>query len=78
MLLVAIVAVLLAGMFTVIAKIAAVTELQRLASDAAAARIFGLYDTLAVGVIAVMTAMAGWLSDVVGVSAGWLWWQPSS
>ncbi|MEI2785847.1 MAG: MFS transporter [Candidatus Nanopelagicales bacterium] len=67
---VAIVAVLLAGMFTVIAEIAAVTELQRLASDAAAARIFGLYDTLAVGVIAVMTAMAGWLSDVVGVSAG--------
>ena len=44
--------------------------MQRLASDAAAARIFGLYDTLAVGVLAVMTAMAGWLSDVVGVSAG--------
>lgn len=67
---VAVVAVLFAGMFTVIAEIAAVTELQRLAPDAAAARIFGLYDTLAVGVIAIMTALAGWLSDLIGVSAG--------
>jgi MFS family permease len=67
---IAVVAVLFAGMFTVIAEVAAVTGIQRAVADETAARVFGLYDTLAVGAIGLGTIVAGWLSEVVGVRVG--------
>lgn len=63
----ALVSVLLAGLFTVIAEITAVTHLQRLAADQMAARVFGLYDTLAVGALTVSAGVAGSLSERFGV-----------
>ncbi len=48
-LVVAVPLVLLAGMFTLIVEIVAVTLIQRLTPEAVTARVFGLYDTLAVG-----------------------------
>lgn len=68
----AVVAVLFAGLFTVIAEVAAVTGIQRVVADETAARVFGLYDTLAVGAIGVGTVLAGWISDEVGVRFGLL------
>jgi MFS family permease len=60
--------VLLAGMLTVIAEIVAVTLIQRLTPGPVTARVFGIYDTLAVGAIALGSALAGVLSDAVGIS----------
>lgn len=56
----------LAGLFTVSAEIVAVTAIQRNTDNAVAARVFGLYDALAICAIAVCTALAGWLSDSLG------------
>lgn len=67
---IAVLAVLFAGMFTVIAEVAAVTGIQRAVADETAARVFGLYDTLAVGAIGVGTLISGWLSELVGVRMG--------
>jgi MFS family permease len=61
--------VFLAGMLTLIVEIVAVTLIQRLAPDAVTARVFGIYDTLAVGVIALGSALAGVLSEAIGVQA---------
>lgn len=69
---IAVLAVLFAGLFTVIAEVAAVTGIQRVVADETAARVFGLYDTLAVGAIGLGTVVAGWLSEMVGVRAGLL------
>lgn len=68
----ALVAVLMGGLFTVMAEIAAVTHLQRLAIDQLAARVFGLYDTLAVGALTVCAGLAGSVSAVIGVRQGLL------
>ncbi len=61
--------VFLAGMLTVIAEIVAVTLIQRLTPGAVTARVFGIYDTLAVGAIALGSALAGGLSDALGIAA---------
>lgn len=60
--------VFLAGMLTLIVEIVAVTLIQRLTPEAVTARVFGIYDTLAVGAIALGSALAGGLSEVLGVS----------
>ncbi|MCU0263418.1 MAG: MFS transporter [Candidatus Nanopelagicales bacterium] len=60
--------IFLAGMFTLIVEIVAVTLIQRLTHEAVTARVFGVYDTLAVAAIALGSALAGVLSEVVGVS----------
>jgi MFS family permease len=60
--------VFLAGMLTLIAEIVAVTLIQRLTPGPVTARVFGIYDTLAVGAIALGSALAGGLSDAVGIS----------
>lgn len=61
--------VFLAGMLTLIAEIVAVTLIQRLTPESVTARVFGIYDTLAVGAIALGSALAGGLSDAVGITA---------
>jgi MFS family permease len=62
---VALVLVLACGATTLLAEVAAVTLLQRAVADDALARLFGVYDQLNVGAIAVGSALAapvaGWL-----------------
>jgi MFS family permease len=60
--------IFLAGMLTLIVEIVAVTLIQRLTHEAVTARVFGIYDTLAVAAIALGSALAGVLSEVLGVS----------
>ncbi len=67
-LVVAVPLVFLAGMLTLIAEIVAVTLIQRLTPGSVTARVFGIYDTLAVGAIALGSALAGGLSDAIGIS----------
>ncbi|QIK66866.1 MFS transporter [Nocardioides sp. HDW12B] len=56
----------LAGAATLVAEIAAVTVLQRDSDPAVLARVFGVYDQLNVGAIAVGSALAGPLAQVLG------------
>ena len=55
-----------AGAATLIAEVMAVTLLQRAAPDALVARVFGVYDQLNVGAIAVGSLIAGPLADALG------------
>lgn len=56
----------LAGAATLVAEIAAVTLLQRDSDPAVLARVFGVYDQLNVGAIAVGSGLAGPLAQVFG------------
>ena len=56
----------LAGAATLVAEIAAVTLLQRDSDPAVLARVFGVYDQLNVGAIAVGSGLAGPLAQVLG------------
>ena len=58
--------VVLAGGATLVAEIAAVTLLQRGSEPDVLARVFGVYDQLNVGAIAVGSALAGPLAQAVG------------
>ncbi len=58
--------VALAGAATLVAEIAAVTLLQRDGDPAVLARVFGVYDQLNVGAIAVGSGLAGPLAQVLG------------
>ncbi len=58
--------VALAGAATLVAEIAAVTLLQRGSDPGVLARVFGVYDQLNVGAIAVGSALAGPLAQAVG------------
>ena len=58
--------VTLAGAATLIAEVIAVTLLQRAAPDDVVARVFGVYDQLNVGAIAVGSLIAGPLADQLG------------
>jgi MFS family permease len=58
--------VTLAGAATLIAEVIAVTLLQRAAPDDVIARVFGVYDQLNVGAIAVGSLIAGPLADQLG------------
>jgi len=56
----------LAGAATLIAEVIAVTLLQRAAPDDVVARVFGVYDQLNVGAIALGSLLAGPLADQLG------------
>lgn len=58
--------VAIAGAATLIAEVMAVTLLQRAAPDELVARVFGVYDQLNVGAIAVGSLIAGPLADLWG------------
>ena len=58
--------VTVAGAATLIAEVIAVTLLQRAAPDDVVARVFGVYDQLNVGAIAVGSLIAGPLADRLG------------
>jgi MFS family permease len=58
--------VTVAGACTLVAEVAAVTVIQRAAPPAVTARIFGVYDQLNVGAIAVGSAVAGPLAMLLG------------
>jgi hypothetical protein len=58
----------IAGATTLIAEVMAVTLLQRAAPDDLVARVFGVYDQLNVGAIAVGSLIAGPLADLWGAS----------
>ena len=62
----AVVFVTVAGAATLIAEVIAVTLLQRAAPDDVVARVFGVYDQLNVGAIAVGSLIAGPLADRLG------------
>jgi MFS family permease len=62
----AMVAVGCAGTATVVAEVIGVTMLQRAAPEDVHARVFGIYDQLAVGSIAVGSLVAGPLTDALG------------
>ena len=62
----AVVFVTLAGAATLIAEVIAVTLVQRVAPNEVVARVFGVYDQLNVGAIAVGSLLAGPLSDRLG------------
>ena len=64
-----VVLVTIAGATTLIAEVMAVTLLQRAAPDALVARVFGVYDQLNVGAIAVGSLIAGPLADLLGADA---------
>ncbi len=64
--------VALAGLLTLVVEVVAVTLIQRSAPQGVAARVFGLYDTVAVALIALGSALAGVLSDTVGLADGML------
>ena len=55
-----------AGATTLVAEVMAVTMLQRSAPDELVARVFGVYDQLNVGAIAVGSLIAGPLAEVLG------------
>jgi MFS family permease len=58
--------VTVAGACTLVAEVAAVTVIQRAAPPAVTARVFGVYDQLNVGAIAVGSAVAGPLAMLLG------------
>ncbi|MGS0685890.1 hypothetical protein ACVBEQ_12215 [Nakamurella sp. GG22] len=58
--------VAIAGATTLIAEVMSVTLLQRAAPDELVARVFGVYDQLNVGAIAVGSLIAGPLADLWG------------
>ncbi len=58
--------VTIAGAATLVAEVMAVTLLQRAAPEALVARVFGVYDQLNVGAIAVGSLIAGPLADLLG------------
>ena len=58
--------VAVAGATTLIAEVIAVTLLQRSAPDELVARVFGVYDQLNVGAIAVGSLIAGPLAEALG------------
>ncbi|MCU0295401.1 MAG: MFS transporter, partial [Candidatus Nanopelagicales bacterium] len=60
-------AVFFAGLFTVVAEIIAVTTIQQRTANAVASRVFGLYDTVSILAITITTALAGTLTEVLGV-----------
>lgn len=62
----------LAGLLTLVVEVVAVTLIQRSAAQEVAARVFGLYDTVAIALIALGSALAGVLSDTVGLADGLL------
>jgi MFS family permease len=64
--------VALAGASGMVAEVAAVSMLQRSPDPAAVARVFGVYDQLNVGAIAVGSALAGVLGHAVGAQAALL------
>ena len=64
--------VALAGASGMVAEVAAVSLLQRSPDPAAVARVFGVYDQLNVGAIAVGSALAGVLGHAVGAQASLL------
>jgi len=63
---VAVALVTVAGACTLVAEVAAVTVIQRAAPPAVTARVFGVYDQLNVGAIAVGSAVAGPLAMLLG------------
>ena len=63
---VAVALAVVAGACTLMAEIAAVTVIQRAAPPAVTARVFGVYDQLNVGAIAVGSAVAGPLAVLLG------------
>jgi MFS family permease len=62
----------LAGLLTIAVEVVAVTLIQRSAPQQVAARVFGFYDTVAIALIAFGSALAGVLSDTVGLANGML------
>jgi hypothetical protein len=62
--------VAVAGGTTLVAEVAAVTLLQRGTDSGTLARVFGIYDQLNVGAIALGSLLAGPLSSVVGPRGG--------
>jgi MFS family permease len=63
---VAVALAVVAGACTLVAEIGAVTVIQRAAPPAVTARVFGVYDQLNVGAIAVGSAVAGPLAGLLG------------
>lgn len=63
---VAVALVVVAGACTLVAEVGAVTVIQRAAPAAVTARVFGVYDQLNVGAIAVGSAVAGPLALLLG------------
>jgi hypothetical protein len=63
---VAVALVVVAGACTLVAEVGAVTVIQRAAPAAVTARVFGVYDQLNVGAIAVGSALAGPLVLLLG------------
>lgn len=63
---VAVAIAVVAGACTLVAEIGAVTVIQRAAPPAVTARVFGVYDQLNVGAIAVGSAVAGPLAGLLG------------
>jgi hypothetical protein len=55
-----------AGSGTLIAEVIGVTMIQRATPESAHARVFGIYDQLAVGSVALGSLVAGPLADAVG------------
>ena len=64
-----VVSVTMAGAATLIAEVMAVTLLQRAAPQHLVARVFGVYDQLNIGAIAVGSLLAGPLTDRLGPGA---------
>jgi MFS-type transporter involved in bile tolerance (Atg22 family) len=62
----------LAGLLTLVVEVVAVTLIQRSAPQEVTARVFGLYDTVAIALIAFGSALAGVLSDTIGLADGLL------
>lgn len=62
----------LAGLLTLVVEVVAVTLIQRTAAQEVAARVFGLYDTVAIALIALGSVLAGVLSETVGLAGGLL------
>lgn len=62
--------VVFAGGTTLVAEVAAVTMLQRATDSGTLARVFGIYDQLNVGAIALGSLLAGPLSAAMGPRAG--------
>lgn len=61
-----------AGLLTLVVEVVAVTFIQRTAAQEVAARVFGLCDTVAIALIAIGSALAGVLSETVGLAHGLL------
>ena len=61
-----------AGAATLIAEVIGVTMIQRATPEHVHARVFGIYDQLAVGSVALGSLLAGPLADAVGTGPGTL------